>query len=317
MMHLLDRVIPQLSSDKYVNLFLFSLTEHKRNFDGVLSQQNLAKLVSNTTSKRAKSHFLYIHGLSDFDAAKVILENKIDILIDMNGYTMGGRPEIFAFRPSRVQIGFLGWPSTIGSSDILDYTLTDPMGTAVELVHRHYHEKVLLVEPSLFIGNHKEKLMLTEAQRAKYRDRNRLHIRKRLCFQITTSFSRSRGSFGRMEQYFSTFAHLTWEYGHVLWLLQHPEVAEKHIVSELHSRGVPHRQIIFSGFAEQEEYISRSGPQMFLDNVRYNVGATGVDQYFSNVPSLTLPGDHFVKRMEITCVRAWSQRKHCILLERI
>ena len=300
MMHLLDRVIPQLRQRKYVNLFLFSLTEHKRNFDGVLSQQNLAKLVSNTTSKRAKSHFLYIHGLSDFDAAKVILENKIDILIDMNGYTMGGRPEIFAFRPSRVQIGFLGWPSTIGSSDILDYTLTDPMGTAVELVHRHYHEKVLLVEPSLFIGNHKEKLMLTEAQRAKYRDRSRLHIPED-AFVFSNHNQLFKISEDLLDVWSNIFRRLRTSRGntgHVLWLLQHPEVAEKHIVSELHSRGVPHRQIIFSDFAEQEEYISRSeAANLFLDNVRYNAGATGVDQYFSNVPSVTLPGDHFVKRM--------------------
>ena len=84
--------------------------------------------------------------------------------------------------------------------------------------------------------------------------------------------------------------------GHVLWLLQHPEVAEKHIVSELHSRGVPHSEIIFSGFAEQE-YISRSeAANLFLDNVRYNAGATGVDQYYERPITYVTRGP-FPKRM--------------------
>ena len=300
MMHLLDRVITQLRNHKHVNLFLFSLTKNNHKVGGVLSQEHLANLIGYKSDQRATSRFVYLHGLSDFDAAKVILENKIHILVDMNGYTMGGRPEIFAFRPCEVQIGFLGWPSTIGSSHILDYTLTDPRGTAVEHVHRHYHEKVLLVEPSLFIGNHKAKLLLTDAQRAKYRDRKRLHIPTQ-AFVFSNHNQLFKISEDLLDVWSNIFRRLRSSHtstGHVLWLLQHPEVAEKHIVNELHSRGVPQKEIIFSGFAEQEEYITRSeAANLFLDNVRYNAGATGVDQYYSNVPSVTLPGDHFVKRM--------------------
>ena len=110
MMHLLDNVLPLLNNNKYINLFFFPLTKNVQKANGVLSQIKLAEVIN---KGKKDNHFIYLNEHTDYDAAKIILEKNIDVLIDMNGYTMGGRPEIFAYRPSKTQVGFLGWPSTI------------------------------------------------------------------------------------------------------------------------------------------------------------------------------------------------------------
>ena len=53
-----------------------------------------------------------------------IHQDKIDILIDLKGYTQGSRPMIPAFRPAPVQVGYLGFPATMGA-DFIDYILVD------------------------------------------------------------------------------------------------------------------------------------------------------------------------------------------------
>lgn len=59
--------------------------------------------------------------------------DKIDVLVDLNGQTSGGVPELFALRPAPVQFTYLGYPGSTGShrvqGRIID-SVTDPLGTA-------------------------------------------------------------------------------------------------------------------------------------------------------------------------------------------
>ena len=70
---------------------------------------------------------------STAQAAGLIREAGIDILIDCSGHTDGNRLDVFAARPCGVQMTFLGYPNTTGLKRI-DYRLvdaiTDPSPTA-------------------------------------------------------------------------------------------------------------------------------------------------------------------------------------------
>jgi protein O-GlcNAc transferase len=46
--------------------------------------------------------------LTAAETAAHIHRDGIQILVDLNGYTKGGRPEIFALRPAPVQIAYMG-----------------------------------------------------------------------------------------------------------------------------------------------------------------------------------------------------------------
>jgi protein O-GlcNAc transferase len=65
-----------------------------------------------------------VAALDDASLAKLIREDRIDILVDLTMHMAGGRPLVFARKPAPVQIAWLAYPGTTGMSAI-DYRLSD------------------------------------------------------------------------------------------------------------------------------------------------------------------------------------------------
>ena len=78
----------------------------------------MTRRISNTFNK-----FLDLRFTSDEDIIYQSKKMKIDIAIDLNGFTYNNRKNIFLKRVAPLQINFLGWPGTFGSS--MDYIIAD------------------------------------------------------------------------------------------------------------------------------------------------------------------------------------------------
>src|SRR5690606_483369 len=61
---------------------------------------------------RAAAHWHDVASLRHVEAAARIRAADIDVLFDLRGWGGGGRPEVLALRPARVQAGWLAYPGT-------------------------------------------------------------------------------------------------------------------------------------------------------------------------------------------------------------
>jgi predicted O-linked N-acetylglucosamine transferase (SPINDLY family) len=92
-----------------------------------------------------------IHNIMDKDdeqAAELIHSHSIDILIDLNGNTVGNRLALFALHPAPIQMTYLGYPNTTGLKSI-QYRITDQYADNMDSKQK-YSEKLLKL-PACFL----------------------------------------------------------------------------------------------------------------------------------------------------------------------
>jgi predicted O-linked N-acetylglucosamine transferase (SPINDLY family) len=89
-------------------------------------------------------HWITAHDKEDSEIAKIIYEIGIDILIDLNGHADHPKLEIFAYKPAPVQISFLGYPGTTGST-FMDYYIGDATSTPIGM-GKWFTEKLIICQ---------------------------------------------------------------------------------------------------------------------------------------------------------------------------
>jgi protein O-GlcNAc transferase len=71
------------------------------------------------------TEFKWRSGISDRDAAQMIADDQLDILIELGGSTHMNKLEVMAYEPARLQASWLGYPHSAGIETI-DYIVADP-----------------------------------------------------------------------------------------------------------------------------------------------------------------------------------------------
>lgn len=73
--------------------------------------------------KSLAAHFHDISHLNDQEAAHLIHEQEIDILVDLGGHTGSSRVAVMAYKPAPIQISYIGYNNTTGIAAV-DYFFT-------------------------------------------------------------------------------------------------------------------------------------------------------------------------------------------------
>ena len=120
-----------------------------RRFFEVYYYANVEKPDKVTESLRKDAYcWRDILSLNDEDAAKLIRDDEIDILLDLNGYTGANRLRVMAYHPASIQICGVGYMNSTGL-DCFDYFLSDVYCTEkVVTVSDYFNEKVIRLPQS-------------------------------------------------------------------------------------------------------------------------------------------------------------------------
>src|SRR5262249_54331267 len=104
----------------------------------------------------AFDRFIDVRRMSDEEAAALIEELGVEVLIDLSGFTEGGRPGILAFRPSPVQVNYLGYPGTMGAK-FVDYIMADPV--IIPKAHEAYYAEKVVRLPDCYQSNDSKRMI--------------------------------------------------------------------------------------------------------------------------------------------------------------
>ncbi len=97
-----------------------------------------------------KINYINIKDKKTKEVCDFIYNNKICILFDLSGHTAHNRLDIFANKPSPIQISYIGYPFTTGLNTI-DYRITDDICDGDLTISQKYYTEKLIKLPNCFL----------------------------------------------------------------------------------------------------------------------------------------------------------------------
>ena len=155
----------------------FFISTFLKNFDTTrFNVTCYSECIINTGLYNKDLNFKTIKNLSAENAADLIYNDRVHFLFDLAGHTAYNRLDIFALKPSPVQITYIGYPFTTGLEE-MDYRITDNVCDGDFSVSQKFYTERLLALPNCFlcydpkiINNSGEKTMETHNITKRTRD---------------------------------------------------------------------------------------------------------------------------------------------------
>jgi len=235
---------------------------------------------------KACDRFCDIAGLGNREAAALIRELEVDILVDLNGPTLGWRPALLRYRPAPVIAGFLGYPGTSGA-DFVDYIIGDPHVTPFAMAP-FLSEKIVQLPSSFWPSDPSlpEPEPVSRAQAGLPADG--------FVFCCFNSNHKIR------PQIFDIWMRLLAAVpDSLLWIRDGTPAMNGRFRRQAEMRGIDAGRILFA--ERMDSFARHLGRQaqadLFLDTHPYNAHATAGDALWAGLPMVTLRGDSFVSRV--------------------
>ncbi|TWO72498.1 tetratricopeptide repeat protein [Caenimonas sedimenti] len=243
--------------------------------------------------RAAFEHFVDLAGLADQAAVEAARARRLDIAIDLKGLSQGARPQLFAERVAPVQIGYLGYPNTMGSP-AFDYLVAD--ATLVPPGHRaHYSERILALPHSYQANDDTRALMPPMGGRedAGLPAGGFVFCSFNNPYKITPEV---------FDVWMRLLARVP---GSVLWQFAGHAGAMRNLHEAARSRGVDPARLVFARPVKPDDHLARHAlADLFLDTAPCNAHTTASDALWAGLPLLTLQGETFAGRVAASLLHA-------------
>jgi predicted O-linked N-acetylglucosamine transferase (SPINDLY family) len=240
----------------------------------------------------AFDQFTSVRSLSDEAAAQRIRDDEIDILIDLNGLTSGGRLQILRWRPAPVQATYLGFIGPVPLPE-LDFLLCDDFVIPPDIAGA-YQPTPLAIQ-GLYQANDSKRVVGPPISRTEAGlPENRFVF---CCFSNHYKIS---------EHMFSGWMEILRQTGDaVLWLVDDNQWSRENLRMRAFVAGIDPSRLLFAGRTDPASYMARLAvADVFLDTFPYNAGTIASDAIRMGLPLLTLTGQSFASRMAARMLHA-------------
>ena len=268
---LLTPMLEALTRDASLDLRLYALSPD----DGSTWRQCLA----------ACAPLLDASVMPDDALAACLRSDALDVLIDIEVWCGGGRPQVLARRPAPLQVQWLGYPGT-GGAPWWDALIADefviPPGRRGD-----YREQVACL-PRCYQPVDAARAIVAPPPRTALGlpERGTVYA----CFGQNYKLTPQRFA-GCMDI-------LRAVPGSVLWLLASFEEAHTHLREVARAAGVDPARLVFAARRPHGEYLGLfRHADLLLDTDPYNAHTTASDALYAGCPVLTCPGATFASRV--------------------
>lgn len=240
---------------------------------------------------KAVDQFVHVNKLNDRDLHQKIMQDRIDILVDLNGFTRGHRVGTLMRRAAPVQVSWIGYPGSTGM-DIMDYRIVDAFTDPAPGAQDYSSEKLLYMEPVFSVYLPDSDLPDVAAE--------------------TPALKNGYVTFGSFNALPKLNPALLKLWGRIVSrvdgsillvknkMLDHPSV-RRDVSEALTAAGIPH---------QRQRLLGRTDPphahmkiyrevDLCLDSYPYNGTTTNCDSFIMGVPVVTLTGNRHASR--VTC----------------
>ena len=230
--------------------------------------------------------FNNISSLSDTDSAAKIYDDKIDILIDMSGYSNQTRLSLFKQKISPVQISWAGWLATTGLKEI-DYIVGDLIVTPE--THKDYYVEKILQLPNIWCH-----LSTSDIKQIDTGNTPAL-INNYITFGCFNSMHKINN---KVIEAWSEILHAVLESKILIKNFQvNNYLYKKKIINEFKKNNILEDRLIFEEASLRDKLLlSYNNIDIALDTFPYTGGTTSLETAWMCVPLLTIRGDSFISR---------------------
>ena len=240
----------------------------------------------------AVERFVDVRDRSDADAARIIAADGIDILVDLQAYTVFARTPILAARPAPVQVNWLGYPGTMGA-DFIDAILADAV--TIPPGEEGFYSEAVVRLPHCYQPNDRRRAI---AERTPTRAECGLP-------EDGFVFCCFNSPYKLTPALFDVWARLLRAVpGSVLWLFAGDPLVAANLRREAERRGVAADRLVFAPPRPQPEHLARHRlAGLFLDTLPYNAHTTASDALWAGLPVVTCRGPTFAGRVAASLLK--------------